>query len=97
MSYTIKDLTFILYNNRSVEGVVKNFLPKLNPLLLIQIETYLSESKEKFGVSETQVQVNLREFNLDGGDVVVTPDNLLSLSDNIKSNVGFFSDSERHF
>jgi len=97
MRYTTKDLTFILYNNRSVSGVVKNFLPKLNPLLLIQVETYLSESKEKFEVNETQVEVNLKEFDLHREDVVVTPDDLLSLSDDIKSKVGFFSDAERIF
>jgi hypothetical protein len=97
MMYTIKELTFILYNNRSVSGVVKNFLPKLNPLLLNQVEDYLSVSKEKFEVNETQVQVNLKEFNLYREDVVVTPDDLLSLSDDIKSKVGFFSDEERIF
>ena len=36
--YTQEELGFILYNNRSVKNVVSNFLPKLNPFKLFQIE-----------------------------------------------------------
>jgi len=38
MKYTIEQLGLILYNNRSVEGVVQNFLdPTISPFRLIQI------------------------------------------------------------
>ena len=38
MKYTKEELGFILYNNRSVNGVVSNFIPKINPIKLIRIE-----------------------------------------------------------
>ena len=28
--YTVEQLNHIIYNNRTYEGVVKNFMPKLN-------------------------------------------------------------------
>ncbi len=40
--YTIEELSFILYNNRSVNGVVKNFIPKdINPFKLNDIFLYI--------------------------------------------------------
>jgi len=47
--YTKEDLGFILYNNRSVQGVVNNFLPKdINSFRLIQIESILSDIKDGY-------------------------------------------------
>lgn len=38
MNWTDKELTFILYNNRSTSGVVTNFLPeKINPFSLKKV------------------------------------------------------------
>lgn len=49
MKYTIEELGFILYNNRSVNGVVKNFLPTdINPLVIIRIEKNLDKVKNNF-------------------------------------------------
>lgn len=39
MKYSISDISFILYNNRSIKGVVSNFFDKdMNPYRLMQIE-----------------------------------------------------------
>ena len=46
MNWTPEELGFILYNNRSVNGVVKNFIPKgINPFTLTKLERILKNSK----------------------------------------------------
>lgn len=94
MKYTTKDLAFILYNNRSVNGVIKNFLPKQNPLILQKIETDLENCKSKYKLDERQVEVNINEFDLEADDVVVTSEELKSLTNLIYENIGHFSDIE---
>jgi hypothetical protein len=97
MDYTISDLAFILYNNRSVNGVVKNFLPKLNPLILSRLEIDLSKIKSEWDVDEKMVEVNINEFNLDVEDVFVTKEQLSKLTDIFLGNIGKFSDSEKTY
>ena len=64
MKYTIEELGFILYNNRSVNGVVKNFLPTdINPLKIIRIEKILDKVKENFSSDNRMVEVNIKELN----------------------------------
>lgn len=43
-----EELEFILYNNRSVKGVVANFLPNINPLEIIDIENKLDTIKSNY-------------------------------------------------
>ena len=39
MKYSVEEIGFILYNNRSVKGTISNFLDKsMDPIKLIQIE-----------------------------------------------------------
>jgi hypothetical protein len=94
MSYTTKDLAFILYNNRSLNGVIKNFLPKYNPLILQKIESDLDKCKSKYKLDERQVLVNINEFDLESEDVYVTKEELKELSSLIFENIGSFSESE---
>lgn len=97
MNWTIKDLTFILYNNRSVNGVVKNFLPKLNPLVLTKIESNLDKCKSRWGLDNKMVEVDLNEFDLSSEDITVTLEELKRLSPIIRENLGKFSQSEKSF
>lgn len=97
MNWSIKDLTFILYNNRSVSGVVRNFLPKYNPLILSKIEANLDKSKSKWGVDNKMVEVDINEFDLSGSDIRVTKEDLIKLTPLIKGKIGKFSQSEQSF
>ncbi len=94
MKYTIEELGFILYNNRSVNGVVKNFLPTdINPLEIIKIEKILDNVKSSFS-DNRMVEVNIKELNSTADDVFVTPKDLENLTDLIIENIGHFSQDE---
>ena len=95
MKYTIEELGFILYNNRSVNGVVKNFLPTgINPLKIIRIEKILDKVKENFPADNRMVEVNINELNSMLDDVFVTTKDLENLTDLILENIGNFSEDE---
>ena len=98
MSWTIEELGFILYNNRSVKGVVKNFIPKnINPFMLMKIEKVLKKSKSKFQSDDRMVEVNIKEVNQNTTDIQVNPDDLKELSEDFYLKCGNFSDKELHF
>ena len=70
--YSKEDLSFILFNNRSVNGVVKNFLPiNINPYKLIELEENLSKIKSMYN-SGKFIEVNSRELDLNSEDVYIT-------------------------
>jgi hypothetical protein len=95
MKYTIEELGFILYNNRSVNGVVKNFLPTdINPFQIIKIEKILDKVKENFSSDNRMVEVNIKELNSTADDVIVTPKDLENLTSLIIENIGNFSQDE---
>jgi len=98
MNWTTEELGFILYNNRSVDGVVKNFIPKkLNPFKLTKIEQRLKSSKSKFQSDDRMVEINIREINQKSNDVLVNPEELKELSEEFYLNIGKFSYDEIHF
>lgn len=98
MKYTIEQLGFILYNNRSVEGVVQNFLdPAINPFRLIQIEKKFDWCKSLYSNLEKMVEVDLSLLNPDSDDEIVTPEQLESVSELTLSNLGKFSNVEKDF
>jgi hypothetical protein len=98
MNWTIEELGFILYNNRSVNGVVRNFIPKsINPFKLTKLEKILKKSKSKFQSDDRMVEVNIREINQKSNDVLVNPEELKELSEEFYLNVGKFSYDEIHF
>ena len=95
MKYTIEELGFILYNNRSVNGVVKNFLPTdINPLVIIRIEKNLDKVKNNFLSDNRMVEVNINELRSTADDVFVTPNDLENLTEIINENIGSFSEEE---
>jgi len=98
MKYTIEQLGFILYNNRSVEGVVQNFLDTtINPFRLIQIEKKFDWCKSLYANLEKMVEVDLSLLNPDSDDEIVTPEQLDSISELTLSNLGKFSNVEKEF
>ena len=98
MKYTIEQLGFILYNNRSVEGVVQNFLdPTINPFRLIQIEKKFDWCKSLYSNLEKMVEVDLSLLKPDSDDEIVTPEQLESVSELTLSNLGKFSNVEKDF
>lgn len=95
MSYTIQQLAFILYNNRSVEGVVKNFIPEdINPFILQRVEINLDKCKSKYRLDEKLVEVNINEFDLEVDDIIVNKEDISELSELFIENIGNFSDKE---
>jgi len=98
MKYTIEQLGFILYNNRSVEGVVQNFLdPTINPFRLIQIEKKFDWCKSLYNNLEKMVEVDLSLLKPDSDDEIVTPEQLESVSELTLLNLGKFSKDEKDF
>jgi hypothetical protein len=98
MDWTLEELGFILYNNRSVNGVVKNFIPKgINPFKLTKLEKVLKKSKSKFLSDDRMVEININEINNKSGDVLVKPEDLKELSEDFYLNVGKFSYDEMNF
>jgi hypothetical protein len=92
--YTNEELGFILYNNRSVKGVVSNFLPKLNPIKLTKIENQFSKCKEMFNNDNRMVEIDINELDIQADDVIVTSEELASLTDLITENIGLLSSKE---
>lgn len=98
MNWTAEELGFILYNNRSVRGVVKNFIPpSINPFRLIKIEGLLKQSKLKFQSDDRWVEICREEITSDFGDVIVRPEDLWALTDEIFLKCGEFSNTEINF
>jgi hypothetical protein len=70
--FTNEELAFILYNNRSVKGVVVNFIDdSINPNILIDIETNLEKCRNHFNNDSRMVEIKKKELNLKAKDVVV--------------------------
>jgi hypothetical protein len=92
--YTNEELGFILYNNRSVKGVVSNFLPKFNPMKLMKIESQFSKCKQMFNNDNRMVEINIDELDTEVEDIIITPDDLASLTDLIKENIGALNTNE---
>jgi hypothetical protein len=94
MKWGEKELTFILYNNRSVSGVVKNFIPKLNPFSLSKLEQRVKEVKSKFNFDSRTVSVKKDEFDYSAEDIIVTPEDIQNLSEMFLKLSCQFSESE---
>jgi len=92
--YTNEELGFILYNNRSVKGVVSNFLPNFNPHKLMKIENQFSRCKEMFNNDNRMVEINIDELDTEAEDVIITPEELASLTDLIRENIGLLNTNE---
>lgn len=95
--YTKEELGFILYNNRSVKGVVSNFLPNLNPIKLIKIESRLDDCKKMFENDNRMVEVSTNDLDLKGEDIIIFPEDLYNLTSLIENNIGNFNDDEYEY
>jgi hypothetical protein len=83
MNYTIEELSFILYNNRSVNGVVKNFIPKdIDALKLIKIENVLNHFQSIFNEKKF-VEINRKEIDESSTDIDVYPQDIHQLTNKI--------------
>jgi len=95
--YSKEDLSFILFNNRSVNGVVKNFLPKdINPFKLISLEENFSKVKGMYNIQRL-IEVDSRELDLDSEDVFVEKQEIESLTSLVSELVGHFNENEYEY
>ena len=98
MKYSIEEIGFILYNNRSVEGTIKNFFdPKMDPLKLISIEKKFDWVKGLYSDLENMVEIDLSLLNPNAEDEVIMPNQLSELTEIFHANVGKFSEREELF
>jgi hypothetical protein len=98
VKYTVEQLGFILYNNRSVDGVIKNFLDEsIEVDKLIDIEKKFDWCKSLYSNLEKMVEVDLSLLDPYGDDEVVTPQQMDELSNLTLSNIGNFSENEMVF
>lgn len=75
MSYSKEEITFILFNNRSVEGVVRNFIYdyRIDGHRLIKLEEKLDWCKRIYETEQKFVEVSTKELDLSTKDIRVTP------------------------
>lgn len=98
MKYTVEQLGFILYNNRSVDGVIKNFLDNtIDANKLIDVEKKFDWCKSLYSNLEKMVEVDLSLLDPEGDDEIITPNQISELSDLVLSNIGNFSNDEKLF
>ena len=98
MKWTKEELSFILYNNRSLNGVVMNFLPKIkDPLYLIEIEKKLDWVKSLYEKNQRFVEVESYKLDLDAEDVIVTKNDVSLLTDIVIESNKNISDIELQY
>jgi 5S rRNA maturation endonuclease (ribonuclease M5) len=80
MSYTKHELTFILFNNRSVEGVVKNFIGnyQIDGFKLVKLEEKLDWCKKIYESDQKFVEIDTRELDTTADDIRVEPIDLFN-------------------
>ena len=98
MKYSIEEIGFILYNNRSVKGTISNFLDKsMDPMKLIRIESKFDWVKSLYSNLEKMVEVDLSLLNPEADDEIITPEQLAELTEFFKANIGKYSQKEKEF
>lgn len=84
MHYDQSEIGFILYNNRSISGVVKNWMPlikNVDAFKLIEQEKMMMWCKNHFNHDEKMVEISINELNINEPDVFVTPEQISDLTD----------------
>ena len=78
VEYTNEDLLYIVYNNRSINNVVSNFIPKYNPFEIIQLEKIEKcvRSFQNMYNSTRQIEIDLKDIDTNGLDYYVTPEDV---------------------
>lgn len=90
--YTIEEINHIIYNNRSFEGVVKNFMPKLNTNdleLLLEVGNQL-KFVNKLVNKNSSIIIDKERLDLDLPDIEIFPNQL----ENIKISSRIFNEVE---
>lgn len=92
MNYTLEEINHIIYNNRSITGVVNNFIPKLNLKELNQLSEIGNMLKfiNKIVNNENSIIIDKEKLDLNLPDVVLYPEQLK----NIKISSRNFNDVE---
>ena len=95
--YSKEDLSFILFNNRSVNGVVKNFLPtNINAFKLISLEENLNKVKSMYSKPRL-IEVDSRELDLESEDVLVKREEIQNLRNLVLDLAGSFNQREYEY
>ena len=98
MKYSVGEIGFILYNNRSVKGTISNFLDKsMDPIKLIHIEKKFDWVKSLYADLDKMVEVDISLLNPEADDEIITPEQLFELTDLFKTNIGKYSEKEQEF
>ena len=96
MNYSDQELGFILYNNRSVNGVVSNFIPKeIDGYKLIKIEEQLDWCKSIYEKNDKFIEIEKNQLDLNSNDINLTPDELSNLQEEILNSK--LSDAEHNY
>jgi hypothetical protein len=100
MEYTKKDLTFIIYNNRSPR-LVKKFLSDshldINRYKLIKIEKIITEIKSKYIDNSKDLVFNLNDIDLDKEDLIYGLEDINSFKEIFLGLMGVFSERETDY
>ena len=98
MNYSAEEIVYILYNNRSVKGVVSNFLPKdIDLQILLQIERKLTWCKKLFGQYERFIEIDKSKVGIDTEDIQLSKSDLELIQSSVDNSRGKFSDVELNF
>lgn len=92
MLYTAEQINHIIYNNRTFEGVVKNFMPKLDLgelQLLLEIGNQIKFANKVVNKT-TSIIIDKEKLDLDSPDIEMFPNQL----ENIKISSRDFTDAE---
>ena len=81
MKWNPHQLAFILYNNRSVESVVSNFIPSnIDGIKLTKLESKLDWSKSFYESNQRFVEIESNKLDLEADDITVKPEDIQSLT-----------------
>lgn len=100
MGYSKKDLTFIIYNNRSPK-LVENFLINknldINKYKLIKIESIITNLTSNLRKDNLDITFKLSDLDLSKDDIIFKLDDLESMTNILTDMLGEFSDRELSF
>jgi len=78
IEYTEKDILYIVYNNRSIDNVVSNFIPKYNELELLKLNKIEKDVRlfQNIYNKNRQIEIELNDININAPDYYVTPNDI---------------------
>jgi hypothetical protein len=86
MTWSIEQLAFVIYNNRTVEGVVSNFMPQqLDPSNLIELEKKLQWSKFFYEKNQRFLEIEKSKLDLEAPDITVTLQDVNNLTNQVQN------------